>query len=136
MSGMAGQKCTLKVVAAGGADINKKTLGLAMDAELKFSTKDAETTTRSSNGAEEYLPVSTSWSVSTKMLYVATDEAFGLIESAALNRTLLDVEIIDQNSVGYKGTVLVSSMGRAEPLKDACTVPVELKGTGALVKTP
>lgn len=136
MNGMAGQKCTLKIVATGGLPANQKTLGIAQDVELKGSTKDAETTTRGSNGAEEYIAVSTSWSVSVKALWVPTDEAFGLLETAWLNRTLVDVQLTDADGKGYSGTALISSFGRSEPLKDACTVPVELKGTGALAKLP
>ncbi len=124
MAGQAGFGCVLK--------IGTNTLGIAENVELSATGTALDTTTRSSAGWKEFVQGLKEWGATVDQLWVPTDAGLQAIRSAFLNGTVLAVQFLDANGVGFSGNCIVTSMKRGEQLGQAVKLPVILKGTGAL----
>jgi predicted secreted protein len=126
-----GYTCVLTVdAAAGGPD--PSTVGKARDVELSASGNTVDISSRGGAGWKEFLAGIKEYEVSCDQLWVADDAALVLLRDAFLNGTTLLITLLDSNGDGFSGTVVVSSMKKAQPLDGGVMLPVTLKGTGTL----
>lgn len=130
MAGQAGYNAALKIGSA--------TVGYAQDVDLDISRDPIKKTSRGDAPYNTYLPGLIDWGVDIKALFVPDNESLSSLVDALLNGSEVTVELQDadgETGDKYSGSALVTNIKRSEALEDAISLPVTLKGTGALTHT-
>jgi len=104
----------------------------AQDVEPTFDAEEIDVTTKNSDGWAEFLQGKKRWAVDLGVLWVPTNAVIRAIRDAWISGDEVAVKIRDTAGYGYNGTVIVTSIGAPQPLDDAMTMPVTLRGTGTV----
>lgn len=123
----------LYIGAGGSSGYTSGTLvGNCQDLTLKVEKSTAKVTTRANNGWEAYVPALRDATVSFKMVYDIGDANVLTIMNSFLANVAptnqLEVAVLDKDGFGLEGTMICSAFSRNEPLEEAMTIDVELKG--------
>jgi len=103
----------------------------ARDVNLETDAEEIETSRRSSAGWKEFLQGWKEWRVTFDVVYDNAAAVMDNIRTAYVDGSTMSVSMLDEDGEGITGTVIVTSLPKSEPLKDANTVNVTLRGTGA-----
>jgi predicted secreted protein len=104
------------------------------DLTLNLEKNDADVTTRGANGWRQRVAVLKDASVEFEMVWNTADPNFQMIQAAflaitfpqnTLNVAVMDGPITGHGQEGLKGSMMVSSFTRKEPLEDALKVDVK-----------
>lgn len=109
---------------------NCKDLGISLEAA------EADVTTRESGGWEAVLSALKKATIDWKMVYDTTDADWTAFRDAFLNRTSIELLILDgavgtSGSQGLRVSVAVLNFGRTENLEEALITEVSVKPTRA-----
>jgi predicted secreted protein len=124
LQGVAGFNCVLK---AGG-----NTVGKAQDVELPMTATEVDTSTRDGAGWKSFIQGLKEWGATIDHLWVPSNAAYQALRDAFLNGTEIAVEFEDDGGDGFSGNALVMGLTLGQPLDDAVTIPITIKGNGAL----
>ena len=127
---MAGKKAYNCTLTFGG-----NTIGKAQNVDLDMTADEEETTTRDSAGWKEFLQGLKEWTAPVDNLWVPDNTGLVAIRDAFLNGTQVGVAFKDEDDYGFSGNCIVTSLKMGQPLAEAVTMPVTLRGTGALTPT-
>ena len=112
-------------------------LGIAKDADLTAAEADmVEVSSRAGNGHKNYEYGLDNWSAGTKALWVPSNAALIVLQTAILNKTKVDVlfqEDSASNGQNFVGVALVKSFKIGLPLNGEVMYDIALQGDGALV---
>ena len=122
--GVAGFNCSLVA--------GDQTIGKGRDVSLDMSATEIDTTKRDSDGWKEFIQGLKEWGATVDQLWVPTDTGLQTLRDAYLLGTELSAVFTDDDGWGFSGTVIVTGLGKPEPLDDAVALNATLKGTGAL----
>lgn len=111
-------------------------LGGQSGATLNRSTNVIDTTSKDANGWAENVAGVNSWGVDCDGFIVASDSAYGALETAWMDRQTVDVEIRVPSGKTYSGTAIISDFPAEFPQDGAATFSLSLTGTGALTSAP
>ena len=101
-------------------------------ATLNRGAETIEATYKGSGAWKSYLVGFKEWSIDCDGLYVFGATEFQALENAFVNGTPIEVEIVDANSKGFKGSALITDFPIEAPYDGELTYKVTLQGTGAL----
>lgn len=119
-----GYECQLSV---GGQIIAE-----ARDIELPSSHDEIDASTRGSSGNKQWLMGMREWTVTIDQLWVFSDAGRQALETAYFARSLVEVSFLDKDGNGYEGCAFVREFTFGQPLNDAVTYNVTLRGHDAL----
>lgn len=111
------------------------TLGGQRNATLNRSSETIEVTDKVSGGWKENLAGFKEWSIDCDGLYVVSDAAYLVLETAFSAGTAVDVEISDGTNIHFSGKAYITDFPIEAPYDDAATYSLSLQGTGALAAT-
>ncbi|MGB3160391.1 MAG: phage major tail protein, TP901-1 family [Carnobacterium sp.] len=104
-------------------------------ASLSREKETTETTTKDSNGWQEFEAGFKSWSISTDGLLVVDDVAYGKLEDSYLSDEKLLVHVLMPSGVKYEGTAICNSLENDLPYDDEVSYSCEFQGSGELKKS-
>ncbi|ADV63003.1 MAG TPA: phage tail tube protein [Dehalococcoidia bacterium] len=104
------------------------------DVTLNLEAGEADVTTRGNAGWRATVATLKDGSIEFEMVWDTTDDDFGAIRDAFLNRgavefAVMDGDIATAGSQGLRATCMVTNFSRNEPLEEAVTVSVTVKPT-------
>ena len=123
MTKHAGFDCTISV---GGTEV-----GLARNVTINMKRGQIDVTTRNNSGWRDQIGSLAEWSVDFELLSSRPNDQISAIETAFLNTTNLEVEMVDGDGYGWSGTVRVTDFTKNEPMEDAVSHNVTFSGRGA-----
>lgn len=103
-------------------------------ATLTREKSTVESTTKDSNGWQEFESSFKTWSVSTDGLIVADDEAYAKLEDSYLSDEKLLIHVKMPSGVKYQGFAICSSIENDLPYDDEISYSTEFQGSGELKK--
>ena len=103
-------------------------------ASLSMSADDLDITDKTTEGYKAYLVGLKEWTISCDGIVCIGDTAYEKLVAAFLAGDTIEVELKNDASFGYKGTVAIASMDFDAQYDDALTYSCELKGASALEK--
>lgn len=124
-----------KVYASTDGGTTQTVVGEVREATLSISVNEIDATSYDSQGWEEYIPGMKSWELEVDQLYVQADAGQVALYNALVNGVVLDVYLYpkDENGeTGYSGKAFITSWELGEPVDDAVTLSVSMRGSGAL----
>ena len=104
------------------------------DVTLSLETGEADATTRGNNGWRATVATLKDGSVEFDMVWDAADDDFTALRDAFLNKTALDMAVMDgdiatSGSQGLRASFMITNFSRNEPLEEAITASVTVKPT-------
>lgn len=107
-------------------------VSLAKDVTLNLEKSDIDVTTRGSGGFTEYANGLIDASIEFSCLYNTADAAFQAVRDAFINKTNIEMLVLDgstgtSGSQGLRAIMLVGSFTRNETLGEALMVDVSMK---------
>jgi len=104
------------------------------DVTLNLEAGEADVTTRGNNGWRATVATLKDGSVEFEMVWDSADDDFGSIRDAFLNKTALDLAVMDGDiatagSQGLRASCMITNFSRNEALEEAITVSVTAKPT-------
>jgi len=104
------------------------------DVTLSLETGEADATTRGNNGWRATVATLKDGSVEFDMVWDAADDDFTALRDAFLNKTALDMAVMDGDiittgSQGLRASFMITNFSRNEPLEEAITASVTVKPT-------
>lgn len=132
MAKIAGVDVLVKVEDSGSPG-SYLTLGGQKGAKLNRKVGTFETTSKDSSGWKEFLASFKEWSVDCDGFVVASDTAFGQLETHFNAGTNVSVQFTLDSKV-YTGTAIITDFPLEMPQDDAVTFSLTLQGTGALTE--
>jgi hypothetical protein len=104
------------------------------DVTLSLETGEADATTRGNNGWRATVATLKDGSVEFDMVWDSADDDFTAIRDAFLNKTALELAVLDGDvaaagSQGLRASFMVTNFSRNEPLEEAITASVTVKPT-------
>ena len=104
------------------------------DLTLNLEAGEADVTTRGNNGWRATVATLKDGSIEFEMIWDSEDTDFTAIRDAFLNKTavelaVMDGDIVTSGSQGLRASFMVTSFSRNEPLEEAITVSVTMKPT-------
>ena len=104
------------------------------DLTLNLEAGEADVTTRGNNGWRATVATLKDGSIEFEMVWDSDDTDFTAIRDAFLNKTavelaVLDGDVVTTGSQGLRASFMVTSFSRNEPLEEAITVSVTMKPT-------
>jgi TP901-1 family phage major tail protein len=104
------------------------------DVTLSLEAGEADVTTRGNNGWRATVATLKDGSIEFEMVWDSEDTDFTAIRDAFLNKTavelaVLDGDVVDPGSQGLRASFMITSFSRNEPLEEAITVSVTAKPT-------
>jgi len=104
------------------------------DVTLSLETGEADATTRGNNGWRATVATLKDGSVEFDMVWDSADDDFTAIRDAFLNKTALEMAVLDGDvaaagSQGLRASFMVTNFSRNEPLEEAITASVTVKPT-------
>lgn len=111
------------------------TVGGQRNATLNLSSTGVDVTSKDNYGWADELVGVNSWGIEFNGLYVESDEAYEALETAFMNRELIQVQLAMPSGKTYagKGRLTLSIAG---PYDAEATVSGSITGAGALTITP
>jgi len=119
-----------KVGFVGVLRLGGQVIGEARDVTLNTSAEMVETSKRSDAGWKTWLQGWKEWTVDFDAIFENVSPGLDVIRTAYLAGGSISLSMLDDDGEGITGTVLVESWPKGEPLKDAMTRTVTLRGTG------
>jgi hypothetical protein len=106
------------------------------DVTLNLETAEADVTTRGNNGWRATVATLKDGSVEFEMVWDSADDDFGTIRDAFLNKTAVELAVMDGDitvtgNQGLRASFMVTKFSRNEPLEEAISVSVTVKPTYA-----
>ncbi|MFQ5733186.1 MAG: phage tail tube protein [Planctomycetaceae bacterium] len=106
----------------------------AQDVSLNLEAGEAEAKRRGSGGWAETIAALKEASIEFGLLYRPSDPDFGVLRDAYLNRTAIDLLVLDgdvatSGSQGLRAVCHITNFSREEPLEEAVTISVTAKPT-------
>ena len=103
---------------------------------MNLEAGEADVTTRGNNGWRATVATLKDGSVEFEMVWDSADDDFGSIRDAFLNKTALDLAVMDGDiatagSQGLRASCMITNFSRNEALEEAITVSVTAKPTYA-----
>ena len=115
--------------------VNGKEVGGQRGASLSMSADELDVTDKNTTGYKKFLVGLKEWSISCDGLVVLNEQGYDALFNAFIAGDVIEVELRkEDNSFGYKGDVVISSMDFDAQYDDALTYSCELKGAGDLTK--
>lgn len=108
------------------------TVAMQRGAKLNRSAETIEASYKGSGAWKTYLTGFKEWSVECDGLYVLGATEFKKLEDAFANGTPIEIEFVDSNNKGWKGSALITEFPIDAPYDGELTYSVTLQGTGAL----
>ncbi len=104
------------------------------DVTLSLETGEADATTRGNNGWRATVATLKDGSVEFDMVWDSADDDFTAIRDAFLNKTALEMAVLDGDvatpgAQGLRASFMVTNFSRNEPLEEAITASVTVKPT-------
>jgi hypothetical protein len=104
------------------------------DVTLSLETGEADATTRGNNGWRATVATLKDGSVEFDMVWDSADDDFTAIRDAFLNKTALELAVMDGDiattgSQGLRASFMITNFSRNEPLEEAITASVTVKPT-------
>jgi hypothetical protein len=104
------------------------------DVTLSLETGEADATTRGNNGWRATVATLKDGSVEFDMVWDSADDDFTAIRDAFLNKTALELAVMDgdiatSGSQGLRASFMITNFSRNEPLEEAITASVTVKPT-------
>ena len=104
------------------------------DVTLNLEAGEADATTRANQGWRATVATLKDASIEFEMVWDSEDDDFAAIRDAFLNKTPLDLAVLDGDitvagSQGLRAVCMVTNFTRNEPLEEAITVSVTAKPT-------
>ena len=104
------------------------------DVTLNLEAGEADVTTRGNNGWRATVATLKDGSIEFEMVWDSADDDFTAIRDAFLNKTALEMAVMDGDvltagSQGLRASFMITSFSRNEPLEEAITVSVTAKPT-------
>lgn len=104
------------------------------DVTLNLEAGEADVTTRGNNGWRATVATLKDGSIEFEMVWDSADDDFGSIRDAFLNKTALDLAVMDGDiatagSQGLRASCMITNFSRNEALEEAITVSVTAKPT-------
>lgn len=104
------------------------------DVTLSLEAGEADVTTRGNNGWRATVATLKDGSIEFEMVWDSADDDFTAIRDAFLNKTALELAVMDgpmgtPGSQGLRASFMIISFSRNEPLEEAITVSVTAKPT-------
>ena len=104
------------------------------DLTLNLEAGEADVTTRGNDGWRATVATLKDGSIEFEMVWDSDDTDFTAIRDAFLNKTavelaVLDGDVVTTGSQGLRASFMVTSFSRNEPLEEAITVSVTMKPT-------
>ena len=104
------------------------------DVTLNLESGEADVTTRGNAGWRATVATLKDGSIEFEMVWDSDDTDFTAIRDAFLNKTavelaVLDGDVVTTGSQGLRASFMVTSFSRNEPLEEAITVSVTMKPT-------
>jgi len=104
------------------------------DVTLSLETGEADATTRGNNGWRATVATLKDGSVEFDMVWDSADDDFTAIRDAFLNKTALELAVMDgdiatSGSQGLRASFMITNFSRNEPLEEAITAAVTVKPT-------
>ena len=104
------------------------------DLTLNLEAGEADVTTRGNDGWRATVATLKDGSIEFEMVWDSEDTDFTAIRDAFLNKTavemaVLDGDVVTTGSQGLRASFMVTSFSRNEPLEEAITVSVTMKPT-------
>ena len=104
------------------------------DVTLNLEAGEADVTTRGNNGWRATVATLKDGSIEFEMVWDSTDDDFTAIRDAFLNKTSLEMAVMDGDvltagSQGLRASFMVTGFSRNEPLEEAISVSVTAKPT-------
>ena len=113
--------------------IDGTVLGGQRGASLSMSADELDVTDKNTTGYKKFLVGLKEWSISCDGLVVLNEQGYDALFNAFIAGDVIEVELRkEDNSFGYKGDVVISSMDFDAQYDDALTYSCELKGASAL----
>jgi TP901-1 family phage major tail protein len=103
-------------------------------ASLSMSADELDITDKTTRGYKSFLVGLKEWSISCDGLVCIGDTAYDALVAAFLAGDTIEIELKNDDTFGYKGTVAIASMDFDAQYDDALTYSCELKGASALEK--
>lgn len=104
-------------------------------ASLSMSADELDITDKNTVGYKKFLVGLKEWSISCDGLVVAGEAGYDALFNAFIEGTIVTVQFKkEDDSFGYEGEMVVSSMDFDAQYDDALTYSCELKGAGDLTK--
>lgn len=103
-------------------------------ASLSMSADELDITDKNTTGYKKFLVGLKEWSISCDGLVVDGEEGYDALFNAFINGNLVHVQFKKDNTFGYEGDMVISSMDFDAQYDDALTYSCELKGAGDLTK--
>jgi TP901-1 family phage major tail protein len=104
-------------------------------ASLSMSADELDITDKTTRGYKSFLVGLKEWSLSCDGLVCVGDIGYDALVEAFLAGDEIEVELKNEGTFGYKGTVAIASMDFDAQYDDALTYSCELRGASALEKT-
>ena len=105
------------------------------DVTLNIEAGEADVTTRNNNGWRATVATLMDASLEFEMVWDSTDDDFAAIRDAFLNRTPIELAVMDgpmaSGAQGLRASMAITKFNRNEPLEEAMTVSVTAKPTYA-----
>lgn len=111
-----------------------KVLGGQRGATLNRSAEVLDATTKDGEGWQENEAGLKSWGIDADGVYVESDMAYDLLESAYLNSQKVVAYIELPSGTRYEGECVITDLPLEFPYDDLMTYSLSLTGSGALVK--
>lgn len=124
--GVAGYKCVLTETDS------SEIIGKARDVDLTITATEIDTTTRDCGGWRFFIQGLKEWSSSIGQLWVSDHAGLDALRDAFFDGTEITAQFYDDNSRGFSGKAIVTGLTFGQPLDDAVTLDVTLKGTEEL----
>jgi TP901-1 family phage major tail protein len=104
------------------------------DVTLNLEAGEADVTTRGNNGWRATVATLKDGSIEFEMVWDSADDDFTSIRDAFLNKTAIEMAVMDgamvtPGSQGLRASFMITSFSRNEPLEEAITVGVTAKPT-------
>ena len=104
------------------------------DVTLNLEAGEADVTTRGNNGWRATVATLKDGSIEFEMVWDSTDDDFTAIRDTFLNKTALEMAVMDGDvlaagSQGLRASFMVTGFSRNEPLEEAISVSVTAKPT-------
>lgn len=110
-------------------------LGGQKNATLNRSAESIDATSKDTEGFwKEAVQGFKEWSIDADGAYVADDKAYGLLETAFLESTNVDVYLEFPSGTKYEGNAIITDFPIEAPYDDLVTYSLTLQGNGALKK--
>jgi predicted secreted protein len=121
-----------------GVYVGGTLVAASTSANLDMSIDEITTTSKDSSGRKEFIPGTSSWSVSGDFLDDVGSSSYEFADFHALykNKTQVQVRVSTQvaGSTYYMGFSYLTSISRSLPMEDAVTGSYTFTGTGLLAE--